>query len=80
MKLLGCYSDRDGTTLHALPKGLFSLFLMMWKFIILSFTQIDTDGAKYSHDRVWRLTLDRFRERCNAMVFAQATHSPGLTT
>jgi hypothetical protein len=48
LKLLGCYPDKlEPTVTHALPKGLYSLFLMMWKFMILSFTQVDTDGQRY---------------------------------
>ena len=79
LKLFGCVSNARGDT-HALPRGLFSLFLILWKFIILALVEVDTDGIPYSHDRIWRLTLDRFRERAEALAHSfelKLTHARG---
>ena len=32
-------------------------------------TEVDTNKLKYSSDKVWRLTLTRMVERCNALHF-----------
>ena len=66
-KLFGCTTSRHGE-LHALPRGLFSLFLILWKFIIFGLVQHDKESIPYSKDRVWRATLDRFRERAEALA------------
>ena len=53
-----------------IPKSPFSLLLILWKFIILMLTQVDTCNFKYSQEQVWRLTLTRFAERCNALHYS----------
>ena len=69
--LLGCIPDTYDASLYStLPNGLFSLLLILWKFTILSLTQVDADNIKYSHDKVWRLTLTRYVERCNALHYS----------
>ena len=68
--LLGCLpTQHDDHTYSPLPNGLFSLLLVLWKFIILMLTEVDTANARFSADRVWRLTLTRIVERCNALHF-----------
>ena len=68
LKLFGCTGG--GGALHPLPPGLFSLFLMLWKLIIFSLVQLDIDNVPFSHGRIWRLALDRFRERAEALKHA----------
>ena len=65
--LLGCYQSQGAT--HALPKGLYALFLIMWKFIIIEFTLVDTQDIKFNSKSVWTRTLLRFLERCNALEY-----------
>ena len=66
--LLGC-SDHDGS-LAPIQPGLFSLLLILWKFIILELTNLDTLGSNFSNVRVWRLTCTRIKERMNALEFS----------
>ena len=70
-RLLGCTrSPHDDCAYSALPNGLFTLLIILWKFIVLMLTEVDTSGLKYSADKVWRLTLTRLTERCNAAHFS----------
>ena len=66
--LLGC-SDHDGS-LAPIQPGPFSLLLILWKFIILELTNLDTMGTNFSNARVWRLTCTRIKERMNALEFS----------
>ena len=68
--LLGCVQVKNSSNYAALPSGLFTVLLVLWKFIILSLTEVDTSNSKYSADRVWTLTLTRIIERLNAAQFS----------
>ena len=68
--LMGCVHASDNESYTTIPKSLFSLLLVLWKFIILMLTQVDTCNFKYSQEQVWRLTLTRFAERCNALHYS----------
>ena len=68
-RLLGCTPSAHDLTYTPLPNGPFSLLLILWKFIILGLTEVDTNNTKYSADKVWRLTLTRMVERCNALCY-----------
>ena len=52
---------RDGTT--PLPSALSALRVIMWKFALVAFTRVDTDGAKYNPADVWKGALRRFETR-----------------
>ena len=68
--LMGCIPANDNESYTTIPKPIFSLLLILWKFIILMLTQVDTCNFKYSQEQVWRLTLTRFSERCNALHYS----------
>ena len=68
--LLGCVrSEVGGGSTSTLAPGLFALLVILWKFIILNFTLIDTEDAKFSDSFIWTRTVRRFRERCEAAAF-----------
>ena len=67
---MGCVHANDNESYTTIPRPLFSLLLILWKFIILMLTQVDTCNFKYSQEQVWRLTLTRFAERCNALHYS----------
>ena len=69
LKLLGCVPC-NGESYTPLPNGLLSLLLVLWKFIILMLTEVDTQGAKFCSEKVWRLTALRISERLNALRHA----------
>ena len=71
LKLFGCTSHEKGVT-RPLPNGIFSLFLILWKFIIFAMVQLDEENIPFSHNRIWRMALDRFRERAEALQHAHA--------
>jgi len=52
---------RDGVT--PLPSALSALRVIVWKFTLIAFTRVDTDGAKYSSADVWKGALRRFETR-----------------
>ena len=54
--------------LRTLPPALYSLFLILWKFVILSLTELSTEGFPYNESKVWRLTISRFIERSSALA------------
>ena len=71
LRLLGCVrSPTDDDNYITIPQGLFTTLLILWKFIILMLTEVDTHGAKFSSDRIWRLTCTRLAERLNALRYS----------
>ena len=71
LKLLGCTrSDNDPNILEPLPQGLFSLFLILWKFLIASYASTDTLSSTFSPNYIWRSTLKRYQERVNALHYS----------
>ena len=69
--LLGCVPSKDNPACYvALPAGLFTLLLVLWKFIILLLTEVDESNRTYSADKAWELTLTRVIERVNASHFS----------
>ena len=52
----------------SLPPGLTALHLILWKFVILHFTLVDTENAKFIPDAVWSMALRRFEVRVNALA------------
>ena len=68
LKLLGCTrSSINPDELIALPPGLYSFFLILWKFTIWSFTSVDTNSDHFPPTKIWIDTLKRFKERTNAL-------------
>ena len=66
-KILGCTrTPNDPDDLKPLPPGLYSLFLIVWKFTIINFTSIDINSDRFSADNIWISSLRRFMERVNA--------------
>ena len=51
----------DGST--PLAGALSALRIILWKFTLIAFTRVDTDGAKYSSSEVWKGALRRFEVR-----------------
>ena len=45
-RLLGCTPSAHDLTYTPLPNGPFSLLLILWKFIILGLTEVDTNNTK----------------------------------
>ena len=48
---------------RVLPGSLSSLHMMLWKFVVIAFTQVDTKGAKWDANAVWRQALLRLESR-----------------
>ena len=67
--LLGCTAGQS-ECYTPLPNGIFTCLLVMWKFLILSLTELDTSESKFSSERVWSLTAARLAERLNAAQFS----------
>ena len=49
-----------------LPGGLSAFHMVIWKFIIIEFTQADTKGTRFKPDRVWVAATRRMRSRLMA--------------
>jgi hypothetical protein len=60
-----------GTTAEGrlLPRGLLALWIVIWKFVILRFTQVDMEQVQFDGDAVWEQALRRFTVRVNAAVW-----------
>ena len=60
-----------GTTAEGrlLPRGLLALWIVIWKFVILRFTQVDMEQLQFDGDAVWEQALRRFTVRVNAAVW-----------
>ena len=52
---------RDGAT--PLKGAISALRIIVWKFALIAFVRVDTDGVKYSATDVWRAALRRFASR-----------------
>ena len=51
-----------------LPMGLLALWVLLWKFMIVSFTQVDTEGKPFSGQAVWKQAVRRMVTRVHAAV------------
>jgi len=51
---------------HPLPGGLSALHILIWKFLLISFTRVDTDGEKFHPRNVWMQALRRFQSKLKA--------------
>jgi hypothetical protein len=51
----------DGTT--PLPGAMAALRVIVWKFALIAMVKVDTEGAKYEPERVWKGALRRFQTR-----------------
>jgi len=49
-----------------LPSALLDLFVILWKFIVISFTRVDTCGDKYKAKTVWKQAVCRYVKRATA--------------
>ena len=49
-----------------LPGGLSAFHIIIWKFIIIDFTQADINGTKFEPTRVWEAAARRMRSRLMA--------------
>ena len=51
---------------RVLPGGLSALHVILWKFVLIAFTRVDTDGAKFEPVNVWLQAVRRFRRNVQA--------------
>ena len=60
-----------GTTVEGrlLPPGLLAFWLILWKFVIIRFTQVELENAPFDTDAVWKQALRRFAARVHAAVW-----------
>ena len=59
--------SKDG---HALPLGWRALWLIVWKFVIISFTQIGVgEATDLNEESIWELALRRFAVRVHAAAY-----------
>ena len=58
-----CFGTHGG---QPLPGGLSAFHVIIWKFIIIDFTQADIHGTKFEPDRVWVAATRRLRSRLMA--------------
>ena len=43
-----------------------AMHVIMWKFIIIAMTRMETENAKWNEDNIWKQTMGRLRTRLNA--------------
>ena len=60
-----------GTTVNGrlLPPGLLAFWIILWKFVILRFTQVELENTPFDADAVWEQALRRFAVRVHAAVW-----------
>ena len=60
-----------GTTVNGrlLPPGLLAFWIILWKFVIIRFTQVELENAPFQADVVWEQALRRFAVRVHAAVW-----------
>ena len=51
---------------EVLPNALLDLFVILWKFIVISFTRVDTCNEKYKAKVVWKQAVCRYVKRVEA--------------
>ena len=56
------------TTDKALEGGLSALHVIMWKFIIIDFVQVDTNNRPFDAVQVWKATMRRTHGRLQAQA------------
>ena len=55
---LGVTSSRS-----VLPGALSVLHCLLWKFVLISFTRVDTEGAEFKPDEIWRASVLRLHSK-----------------
>ena len=60
-----------GTTVDGrlLPPGLLAFWIVLWKFVILRFTQVDLDNTAFQANEVWVQALRRLVVRVHAVAW-----------
>ena len=51
---------------RVLPGTLSDMHIVLWKFVIIDFVKVDTEGAKFEVDKVWRAAVSRMKDRVDA--------------
>ena len=46
-----------------LPEGLSLLHLMVWKFVVISFVQVDTEHKDFKPEEVWKAAVSRTQHK-----------------
>ena len=59
------------TPARVLPAGLSALHVILWKFVLIAFTRVDTDDAKFEPVNVWLQAVRRFRRNLQALGEAE---------
>ena len=49
-----------------LPPPLFALYVIVWKFVVIDFTCVDTEGREFDAEKIWKAALRRFMVRLQA--------------
>ena len=72
-------TDREMTLLlgiratgSALTQAASDFLLILWKFIIISFTLVDIENRKFSESDVWRGALRRYISKVNSLSYKAA--------
>ena len=61
--MLGMINSRQ-----ILPPGLAVLHTMVWKFFIIEFVKVDTEGATYDPTKIWKAAVGRFQNKVEARL------------
>jgi len=62
---------------EVLPHALLDLFVILWKFVVISFTRVDTCNEKYKARVVWKQAVCRYVKRVEA--YGEGLRRSGLS-
>ena len=57
--------------------ALSALHIIVWKFVVIAFTRVDTAGEHFKPDHIWKAAISRFRVRllaCSEGLLRWAGH------
>jgi len=57
---------------RTLPGALSALHVILWKFVLIAFTRVDTDSATFEPVNVWLQAVRRFRRNLQALGVVEA--------